>query len=305
MSTTLQHQGRSCGRRLRVVKGTLVLAIMLVPSDHYPVVTDPFWAQVAELATSDGEFIGPVAIDGDTLVGGGSKGAAYMFVKAATGWAHATQTAKLTASDREPLGSVGISGDTVVGLGPTAVYVFVKPASGWANMTETAQLSVLDLEGPDGLGFNVGISGDTVVAGNPNARAAQGPSSGAAYVWVKPESGWAAMTQTAKLTAPDGVGALGVSVSISGSIVVAGATGTGSSPKGAAYVFVEPPTGWADMTQTVMLTPSDGAAGDSFGFSVAISDNTVVAGRRSGAPVPAYVFVQPETGWVNMTQTAS
>ena len=48
--------------------------------------------------------------------------------------------------------------------------------------------------------------------------------------------------------------------------------------KGAAYVFTEPGSGWANMTQAAKLTASDGAADDQFGQSAAVSGNTVVVG---------------------------
>ena len=53
------------------------------------------------------------------------------------------------------------------------------------------------------------------------------------------------------------------------------------------------------MTQTAKLTASDGAAGDFFGMSVAMSGDTVVVGADSddiGANAnqgSAYVFVKP------------
>src|SRR3954470_5950690 len=79
--------------------------------------------------------------------------------------------------------------------------------------------------------------------------------------------------QEAKLTASDGgaVDALGGSVAISGDTVVAGAIAAKvdeNSQQGAAYVFVKPPTGWANATQTAKLTASDGAAFDGLGKSV-------------------------------------
>jgi hypothetical protein len=48
--------------------------------------------------------------------------------------------------------------------------------------------------------------------------------------------------------------------------------------QGAAYVFVEPHSRWADGTQTGKLTASDGASLDRLGVSVAVSGGTVVAG---------------------------
>jgi uncharacterized repeat protein (TIGR03803 family) len=302
MSTMVQHRVCNCRIRQFAIKGPLVLAILLVPTDHYPVVIDP-WAQVAELTSSEGNLDGPVAIDGNTVVVGASgttttlPGAIDVFVKPAAGWANMTQIAKLTASDGDPfLGSgpvgvsvVGISGDTIVAAGSSAVYVFVKPAGGWTNMTETAKLTAIEPGAPTT--WPVGIEGDTVVAGNPNASS----GAGAAYVWAKPASGWANMTQTARLTASEGSWNP-FSVSISDNAVVA------LSLSGiAVYVFVKPDSGWANMTETARLTAVDPQGPASLGFSVAISGNTVVAGSVSTA---AYVWVKPEAGWANKTQTA-
>ena len=85
------------------------------------------------------------------------------------------------------------------------------------------------------------------------------------------------------------------------------ATVNGNADQGAAYVFTGSGSGW---NQAAKLTASDGAANDVFGWSVAISGNTVVVGAdyatvggnvKQGA---AYVFTEPATGWTNMTQTA-
>lgn len=217
------------------------------------------------------------------------------------------QLAKLTPSDGVKLGffgaSVAISGDTVaVGMASTSlpgtIYVFVKPATGWANMTETAQLTASDGTVNDYLGYSLAISGNTIVAGSPNANTYLGE----AYVYVKPASGWGNMTETAKLTPSDNYSTLGASVAISGNTVIVGATDTSNNAAGTAYVFVKPPTGWTSMAPTAKLTPSDGQAYDEFGYSAAISGNTVVVGSYSRAR--AYVFVEPSGGWADTTQTA-
>jgi hypothetical protein len=246
------------------------------------------------------------------------------------------QLAKLTASDgaaNDELGfSVSISGDggTVVAgalhakIGANfdqgAAYVFVKSGSGWASTSGfTAKLTASDGAGNDRFGFSVSISGDggTVVAGAESAAIGANSFQGAAYVFVKPGSGWASTSSfDAKLTASDGAqfDDLGSSVYISGDggTAVAGAPGVNFS-HGAAYVFVKPATGW-DTTSNfnAKLTASDGAANDQFGFSVAVSGDggTVVAGAfsatigsnsRQGA---AYVFVKPATFWLTTTETA-
>jgi hypothetical protein len=300
------------------------------------------WAdmtQTAKLTTSDGvtgDGLGwSVAIDGDTVVAGApalfvnqGHGAAYVFVRPASGWADMNQTAKLTASDGaagDGLGfSVAIAGDTVVAGAPVpnfppnqhqgSAYVFVKPASGWVDMTQTAKLTSSDGTEFDGLGSSVAIAGDTVVAGasgspaggagapgapagGKNAVAVGVIDQGAAYVFVRPASGWTDATQTAKLTASDGVAGdgLGDSVAITGDTVVGGALGA-NQHKGAVYVFVEPASGWTDMTETAKLTASDGVGGDFLGSSLAIAGDTILAGApgdqvgANGSQGAAYVF---------------
>ena len=124
----------------------------------------------------------------------------------------------------------------------------------------------------------VAIDGNTVVVGFG--------ASNLAYVYTEPASGWASSLYTyptAKLTASDGASgdSFGASVSISGNTVVVGAPDksiNGNEAQGAAYVFMEPASGWADMTQTAELTASNGKTSDHLGTSVSVSGNTVVAG---------------------------
>jgi formylmethanofuran dehydrogenase subunit D len=268
--------GKKLPAWLEVQGGQLLLRVRDAGA-RYPVVIDP-WVQLAELTASDGT-------SGDTF------GA-----------------------------SVSISGNTVVVGSPNsndrrgAAYVFVRPARGWSNMTQTAKLTAS--EGAYAkLGSAVSISGDTIVVGAPSQpvfnRFNSNNFRGTAYVFVKPASGWADMKPTAKLTASDGAPGdfMGLSVGISGDTIVVGATQADSEGRGAAYVFVKPRGGWADMTETAELTASDGTWGSFFGFSVSISRKTVVVGannalvdgRYQGA---AYVFEKPKKGWANMTQTA-
>src|SRR5207248_1014438 len=105
----------------------------------------------------------------------------------------------------------------------------------------------------------------------------------------------------------------GSSVAISGDTIVVGARGHRvrvNGTAGAAYVFEKPVFGLANATQDSDLTASDGAPGDSFGNSVAISGDTVVVGpsqHQVGAnhnQGEAYVFVKPAGGWLDSTQTA-
>jgi trimeric autotransporter adhesin len=200
------------------------------------------------------------------------------------------EQAKLTGSDGaagDHFGeSVSVSGNTmVVGadlatIGNNALqgaaYVFTESGYAWV---QAAKLTASDSAASSAFGFSVSISGNTVVVGAPFATVGGNIAQGAAYVFTEPASGWASMTQTAKLTASDGAtyDQFGKSVSISGSTVVVGTSKSGSE-QGSAYVFTESAEGWASMTQTAELTASNGAATAAFGNSVSISGNTVVVG---------------------------
>jgi hypothetical protein len=326
--------GRELTARLDVQGQRLMLRIQ-DRNARYPIVVDP-WVQTAELTSSDGgpgdQFGWSVAVSGSTVVVGApfhtvglnlGQGAAYVFVEPANGWTSMTQTAELVASNGAANAffgtSVAISGNTiVVGAGGTTVqgnprqgsaYVFAEPTKGWRNMTQTAELTASDGYVGDDFGASVAISGNTVAIGAPYASIGSNYQQGASYVFVEPGSRWTNMTQTAKLTSSDGAAndIFGGAVAISASTIVVGAseaTVNGNSSAGKAYVFVQPESGWTDMTQTAELTASDAIADDYFGSSLAISGNTAVVGAPSDFSGTAYVFVEPAGGWTNATQTA-
>jgi hypothetical protein len=289
--------------------------------------------QLAELTPSDSSsndwFGYSIGVNGNTVVVGSFDpnteqfGSVYVYVKPASGWANMTQVAKLTSSDNgQGFGtSVAISGNTIVvgaantsnfarpAASPGAVYVFVKPTAGWTDMTETAKLTASDGKPGDALGNSVSISGNTVAAGAFFAQDSSGNTfAGKAYVFVKPAAGWSSTRhQTAELTASDSqiLNYLGASIATNGSTVVAGAYGHNNF-EGAGYVFVEPSGGWSNMTETAQLSESKGKGSDDFGFSTAMSGNTVVIGavNAAGAKGAAYVYVKPSSGWSSMTETA-
>ena len=110
-------------------------------------------------------------------------------------------------------------------------------------------------------------------------------------------------TQQPKLTAGDGAAGdwFGWSISISGDtmVVAAPADDDNGTDSGSVYVFQRSGSSWS---QQAKLTASDGAAGDLFGNSIAIDEDTMVVGARrddddgtdSGA---AYVFVRSGGSW--------
>jgi hypothetical protein len=308
-------------------------------------------AQLTDSGTQNsggGELGWSVAISGKTIVAGAPfdgtfgdpEGEAFVFTEpVAGGWSGPhTQTAELKES--HPSGedhfgeSVAISDNTIVvgaryfaqsvgGHEQGAAFVFTGPGGVWSGShTQTAELLAGDPSGSDELGYSVGVSGKTVVAGALNHQVGSSPGQGAAYVFTEPSGGWAAaadpMTQTAELSASDGQpgDALGYAVAISGNTIIAGARqhtlcSATAYESGAAYTYTEPAGGWTNMTQSAELTASDASSSDNLGDSVAASGTTIVAGTprhvASGSNPEegaAYVYTNggiPSTGCAGST----
>lgn len=143
---------------------------------------------------------------------------------------------------------------------------------------------------------------NTVLVGAPD-RGGEQPEQGAAYVFVKPASGWAgALTQAAELTAsdPGKDDEFGGALAISDGMIAIGAPGHAigkNTEQGAGYVFVKPVTGgWKTATETNELIAKNGTEGDKLGLSAALSGNTILLGapdravKRNLAQGAVYAF---------------
>ena len=220
-----------------------------------------------------------------------------------------TETATLSGqSNGDRFGrSVAVHGDTVaVGAYEEgandrgAAYVFTKRAATgvWDDWDVTSvsnatpKLTASDRATNDKFGYSVAIDGDTIVVGVP-FNDDDGDSSGSAYVFTKPASGWATDTETAKLIASDRAehDEFGYSVAVDGDTVVVGARRDDSS-RGSAYLFTKPATGWTDAAGTDKLTAYDRSGDDHFGNSVAVDGDTVLVGAvgDDNDKGSAYVF---------------
>jgi len=253
---------------------------------------------------------GAVAVSGDTVVC--SYGyAAAVYVKPKTGWRSIkTYAALLEATDPDTsFFSLAIDRGTVVGgneynnNNQGAAYVFVKPKHGWGvRRTQTQTAKLTDTGGENGggyFGWSVAVHGDTIAVGAPDIYGVSCDADvGAAYVFVKPASGWQNMTQTAELGDSSlGMGAnFGYAVAVQGNTLVVGdmAGDNADNHQGLADVFLEPQGGWADTcSPNATLRASDGQSFDMFGVSAAISGNTFVIGSgrwNIGQKGAAYVF---------------
>lgn len=218
-------------------------------------------------------------------------GGVFVYQMPDSGWRNMTETARLYASDEDinkGLGrAVHIYKDVIVaGEGrmnaTSAAYLFEKPADGWKESTETAKFRPQDDGGT--FGASISIGEDVVVIGGPSVYGTR-INSGAVFVFVKPESGWSTMNETAKLipsnlTSPFD---FGKSVSISGNYIVVGDPGaTHISPinQGLGYFFEKPEDGWASMTETAILRGSDISSWQKFGFSVINTESEIFIGAN-------------------------
>lgn len=249
--------------------------------------------QVFELVADDvvdGDSFGTaVDLDGTTaIVGANTKsrednyidaGAAYLF-DTSTG----LQTFKLLPDDFnnfEHFGvSVAISGTTAIVGKPRdlgqgiidagAAYIF-DTSTGMQTFKLVADDAAMD----DQFGSSVAINGTIAIVGaiyvNDN-----GENSGAAYLFDTTTG-----QQIIKLLPDDGVAwdFFGISVAISGTTAVVGASSCGDNGflSGAAYVFKIEGAQW---TQVDKLLASDGAERDFFGGTVTVYGSTAVVGAK-------------------------
>ncbi len=274
------------------------------PNQH-----DRFGNSVA--VSADGNTV-VVGIKGRDQSGVTNPGEAYVFTKPSGGWVDANQTAgvRLTRStaNQEFGKSVSMSedGDTiVVGTVAGAAYVYTKPDGGWSTSAAFATLTQRDATGNDRFGESATMSGDggTVVVGAFQADG-NAATSGAAYVFTKPASGWMATSTSAKLTAGDGATGnqfgRSLSANADGSMIAIGEPNRGSgADRGAVHLFAVPQGGkWITTTTSDPLSvtlPTETVLGErgAEGSTIGIGGNVVVVGAHSsgvGGRTGAWVY---------------
>jgi hypothetical protein len=216
-----------------------------------------------------------------------------------------------------------------------AVALTLPVAAAAPTPAQQAYLKASNTGAGDQFGYSARVSGDTVVLGAPyesdnttgvngNQNDNSATNSGAAYVFLCDGTNWIQQAYF-KASNTGGSDLFGGSVAVSGNTVIVGApfedsnatgvngnqTNNSATDSGSAYVFVRSGTNW---NQQAYLKASNTGAGDSFGWSVAVSGDTVVVGAPfedsnatsvngnqannsaadSGA---AYVFVHSGTNW--------
>jgi hypothetical protein len=224
--------------------------------------------------TESGDLLGwSVAVSGDTVV---------------------------VAAALEDSNATGINGDqgdnSAISAG--AVYVFIRSGTVWSQQ---AYLKASNSDGGDRFGSSIAISGDTLVVGaafeDSSATGVNGDendnsaiAAGSAYVYNRNGTQW---SQQAYLKASNTrmSDLFGRSVAISVDTIVVGAALEDSSATGidgdqgdnsalsagAVYVFTRNGTVWS---QQAYLKASNTDESDFFGWSVAISGDTLVVGAN-------------------------
>lgn len=129
----------------------------------------------------------------------------------------------------------------------------------------------------ESLGYSVDISGDSIIAGAPDARDTavdRGP--GAAYVFVRGPGGtW---TQQQRLLATGGVNRdfFGAAVSIDGDLAVVGASlAPAATNQGAVYVYTRTAGVW---TQVQRIDPPVAAVNEFFGNALSLEGDALLIG---------------------------
>ena len=268
------------------------------------------WGEVVELVGSDtvegDSFARSVSISGDTAIVGawlhdhnvGNAGSAYIFQRDAGGVENWGQVAELTVIDGPENGfigwSVALSGDTAIvgawgghsdnGGESGSAYIFERDFGGPDNWGRVAKLTASDAAFLDHFGWSVAVSGDIAFVSAPSNNDAdpklENCDSGSAYIFQRDFGGPDNWGEVVKLTASDDMcgDGFGVSVSLSGDIAIAGASGDddGGAQSGSAYIFQRDAGGEDNWGEVVKLTASDAELSDNFGDEISLDGETAL-----------------------------
>lgn len=245
---------------------------------------------------------------------GNSTGRVYVFARSGgfffpnSAWSLQASLKKSGAQDNDLFGfDVAIDGNTIVvgspgnepfGSGPESgvVTVFVRSFTPFPTLSPTwtqqanIRSSLAASYTGDKFGSSVDISGDSIIIGAPqedsNAIDVGGShlnnslnNSGAAYVYTRSGTAWSRQAYLKASNTSD-LDRFGTAVAIDGDRAVVGANqaDTSVSQSGAAYVFARTGASWGTFSHTPFLEASNAQGGDWFGWSVDISDTTIIVG---------------------------
>lgn len=277
--------------------------------------SDAFGASVA--ISGDTIAVGATGQDYDAAGGGAAvngAGAAFVFTRTAGVW---TQQQKLVGTGTNARlasdsfgAAISISGDSIV-VGSNgqdydenganlfgsagAAYVFTRTAGVWSQQQKLVGTGTNARAASDLCGSNVAIDADTVVLNCPGQDTDENgantvTSAGAAYVFFRTAGVWSQQQKLVATGTNNRVASdlFATSASISGDVIVIGATGqsydeTGAnlvSAAGAVFIFKRVAGVWTQHTKLVGVGTNGRVATDSFGVACAIRGGTVLVGAH-------------------------
>lgn len=263
------------------------------------------WVQVAKFTgTMDGELYGfSVATDGETVIVAApydtrtmfNSGSVHVVARQGGAWKIVQQLIPANMIEQTMFGfSVAVDGDTaLIGAAndPTgaplagSAFVFTRDAEGWHERQRLAEPR--PSQGAT-FGWSLALRGDRAVVGAAHVNLIGSSAPGSAYVFDRSRDGW---IQTAQLTAafPSSSDRFGVSVALTDTAVIVGASGDNSGARGAGgdptrqdarlsgavHIFAQQGNDWLP---TAYLKAANTDADDAFGYAVASGGGTLVAG---------------------------
>ncbi|MBP02956.1 MAG: hypothetical protein CMM25_09120, partial [Rhodospirillaceae bacterium] len=277
------------------IAGTWTQASKIVPTTH--AANDYFGFGVD--VNQGSVVVGSLRINTSTGIGG-----AYVFQRSSKGlWQEIRQLAPsaLGTADQFGYGAVAIDGKTIVAgahfdddQGTNAGKVYVFEASGsWSD--QPTQTLTVSSTGGQKLGKPVAIHKDVIAAGALGVAS----DAGAVRIFEKSGTTWS----HSKLLYPSDLSAsdqFGFSISVYEDVVAVGAPSQNSS-LGAVYIFEKINNQWK---QVKKLRPHNLTAGDKFGSSVSLHQDTLYVGSYAAhGPAAdqgaAYVFKKHGKSWAD------
>lgn len=322
----------------------------IIPPAEEPIDLDPIVGdnsssnseilEIKKLLASDAEagdrFGKSVAISGSTAIVGAElwdngtnlyQGSAYIFEQDHGGANNWGEIKQLITSDGQQGDAcsydVAIEGDTAVILCPYhdvngtpnqgAAYVFERNEGGTNNWGESAILTASDGASQDVLGASVIIQGDTIVIGGDWVDVNGNTDQGAVYIFERDTNSSNGWSETAKLTASDGLAndLFGWDIAMIDDRIIVGAPRadiSGNTDQGAAYVYeydTVVPNQWSEVQK---LVATDGGANEQFGWSTAIDEQKITVGARLATVGPnanqgaAYIYTLVPASGTTWTQ---
>lgn len=271
------------------------------------------WAETQKLLAADGapgdnarfgasiaisETTAIVGADSATVDGKPNQGAAYVFRKNGGSW---TQVAKLVAADGaadDNFGnSVALSGNRALvgahrahvnGNPRGAAYLFEGSDDTW---TQVQKIKGVDTRDNDAFGYRVAFSDASIIV---SAQLASLDFPGALYFFKETDGTW---LQKQKLVG-EVYSMFGSSLAVHGNRLVAGAPALDA--QGVVYVYAELGGFWS---RTHTIHTPEGESFANFGYSVGMTDASIVAGANAAAiddlswAGAGYVFTESGGDW--------